>query len=167
MLNAGPLRDEHGNGESHRAANAVAKPDRAEGGVLGRQALGRLQRPSRRRLGDVGLIQLGGLSTRCQQRIAARLPGGIGRRPDPERRLKHLHKLLVAGIGGKLEQPSHLRLGDRLAGRVEPREVRPLNATIKAIGAGQQHGRDRGHRLGVLLLVARGQSRRRHGRPEE
>ena len=125
-----------------------------------------LERATRGRLSDVGLIELRSVCAGREQCIAPKLPGRVRRRPDPKRRLYHLPQHVIARVRGEFEQPLHLRLGHCRAGRVESLEIGPHIAAIKPPRARQQHGRRRRHRLHVLL-AARREARRCHRRCEE
>ena len=84
VLEAGLLRDEHGDGQPDRAPNAVPEPDRAERWRARRRAARRLQRlPS-------------GTCSGRQERVIGDLPCRVGEHADPERRLESGLEILVS-----------------------------------------------------------------------
>ena len=82
VLKPGPLGDEDGDGQSRRAAEAVAKPDRAAPGVLGGEPLRRLDGGPRRpdgevSAGDIEVVELGRRLPAGDQGVARDLPRGV------------------------------------------------------------------------------------------
>ena len=86
VLQAQALRDEDGNGEGDRAADAVPQPDRAHARVLERKLLGCVD--CRRRGGDIRFLVRGDVSGRRAHGIQPDLPGRIGRGANAKRRLQ-------------------------------------------------------------------------------
>ena len=108
---------------------------------------------------EVGLLGLGCIRSGRPQCVARDLTRGVGRRPDPERRVQRRWHLAGGSVGRKLRQPSHQRARDGLTRRVEPSEIGTYVTTFESVGAGTEHSRRRRHRFLVLCAGERERNR--------
>ena len=143
VLEAGSLRDVHGDRQTRRAADTVAKPHRAGVGVLERQLLRRLERRAGR---PVRGIRPGG-----DERISRDLTRRVRDRADSERRLERRQGPLVVRSRRPFRNSPRERLRHGFPRLLQPVEIRPVVTSVEPPGAGPERG-DRGvDRAGVLV----------------